>query len=200
MILKKKPVEPPAGDLSNELIVKLMNFGNSRLKVAVHKSFDNHARLHRWITEEDLFQEVMLRLIKACRVVDVNNTLHLYHMGLNHLRLSIIDFYRQLYGKNGWASNIKTDPKSIMIHNAIEPGNAKIKSQGYPVTLDDWIDFHESVQLLDPKEKETFDLIYYGGLNPMDVSILLNVSERTIRRRYADACEFFKTRMQKRHM
>lgn len=191
--------KPVAVTISDEVILRLMNFGNARLKPAVQKIFDNHPALHRWINQDALFDESMLRTVKSCRVAETPDGLQLYCIGLDHLRCSVIDLYRQLIGQRGWAAHLKTDHKSIVHQEVQERLDAKSKFTGGPVTIHDWIDFHESVQLLDHKSRETFHLIYYGGLNPLEVALLVNESEVIISQRFNIAGEFFKLRMQQRY-
>lgn len=191
--------KPVAVAISDEVILRLMNFGNSRLRPAVQRIVDNHSVLHRWINQDALFDESMLRTVKSCRIADIPDGLQLYCIGLDHLRCSVIDLYRQLIGQRGWAANLKTDHKSIVHQDFQERLDASSKFIGGPVTIHDWIDFHESVQLLDHKSKETFHLIYYGGLNPLEVALLVNESEVIISQRFNNAGDFFRLRLQKRY-
>lgn len=196
-LLGRREVQP--NNLTDEQILDLLSIGNMKMRHSVKLVFERHPRLHRWITEDDLHQEVMLRLIKACRTVQVDSSMHLFYIGLNHLRHAIIDFYRQLYGINGWATNIKSDPEACKIRSASENDRLTSKDITTPISIDDWIDFHESVQDLENQTRQCFELVYYGGMSFIEVALLLDVSDRTVRRRFDSACEILQNRMKNRH-
>ena len=51
-----------------------------------------------------------------------------------------------------------------------------------------WREFHEQVDLLPDEEREVFDLIWYQGLMHTQAAELLDVSARTVKRRWQSAC------------
>jgi RNA polymerase sigma factor (sigma-70 family) len=53
--------------------------------------------------------------------------------------------------------------------------------------LEAWATFHEQVENLPDEDKAVFDLLWYQHLPQADVAKLLNVSERTVKRRWASA-------------
>jgi RNA polymerase sigma factor (sigma-70 family) len=56
-----------------------------------------------------------------------------------------------------------------------------------PDRLADWSDFHREVEALPEEEREAFDLLFYQGLTQAAAAGLLDVSERTIKRRWQSA-------------
>jgi DNA-directed RNA polymerase specialized sigma24 family protein len=52
-----------------------------------------------------------------------------------------------------------------------------------------WTEFHTQVAALPEDEREVFDLLYYQNLPRADAAALLNVSVKTLVRRWQKACE-----------
>ena len=56
-----------------------------------------------------------------------------------------------------------------------------------PANLAAWAEFHAQVDRLPAEEREVFDLLWYQELSQAEVASLLNVSPRTVKRRWAAA-------------
>ncbi len=80
------------------------------------------------------------------------------------------------------------DPDS----RAIDPP-AEIESMD---EIDRWTAFHEQVQKLPVWEREVVDLRFYQGWSQAEISELLQVSERQIRRHWVKACERLRETLQ----
>ena len=53
---------------------------------------------------------------------------------------------------------------------------------GAPISVKEWIDFHESVESLSDDEKVVFEIFFYGGYKEDVIADLLKCSGRTVRR------------------
>ena len=60
-------------------------------------------------------------------------------------------------------------------------GNVEADS---PETLASWAEFHEQVEQLPDDEREVFQLLWYSGTTQREAAELLDISERTVLRRY----------------
>jgi DNA-directed RNA polymerase specialized sigma24 family protein len=58
-----------------------------------------------------------------------------------------------------------------------------------PQRLTDWTEFHRQAEQLPPEVREVFDLTYYQSLPQSEVAKVLNISERTVQRRWQSARE-----------
>jgi len=56
-----------------------------------------------------------------------------------------------------------------------------------PSKLAQWREFHEQVEALPTDEQEVFNLLWYQGLSQAEAAALLNMSERTLQRRWQAA-------------
>jgi RNA polymerase sigma factor (sigma-70 family) len=56
-----------------------------------------------------------------------------------------------------------------------------------PSKLAQWGEFHKQVEALPPEEREVFNLLWYHEVPQSEAAALLNVSERTLQRRWQSA-------------
>lgn len=182
----------------NELIARLTKV-EKQFNKALHKALFMNIRLKRWVTKDDLKQDVLLRMVRIIKEVDVQSDTHFLRLLLLQLRRSIIGFHRKLYGPNGWALNLKTDPNATKQKNVTDDNLTRMMiSAGAPVTIEEWIDFHESVDLLPEIEKSIFELFFYGGLTDYEVAKIIGCSDRTVRRHFKSARETLQSRIDER--
>ena len=105
-------------------------------------------------------------LVKGRR--DVRSRLPSWHLNVYltavQVRRTVISYHRKMTGPYGWTVDF-----------------SKINHQpGDPVSIDEWIYFHESVDLLTACEKFVFKMIAYGGFAVDALSTLTGISHVTI--------------------
>lgn len=170
-----------------ELILKIEQF-RWLLRGAIKTAIQRNPKLRRWVQEPDIRQEVLLRLLKAVRVTEIHSDAHFIHLLLLQLRRTIIDFHRNIYGPNGWAINLKSDPDAIQKDKlTLENRLVDRFSSGEPITVEEWIDFHLSIEKLSEDEQKVFQMMFYGQLTDLKVAELLGCSDRTVRRLWRNA-------------
>ena len=170
-----------------ELILKLEQF-DSLLRGSIKQTIKRNPKLRHWVQESDVRQEVLLRFVKAIRVTEINNDAHFIHLLLLQLRRTIVDLHRNMYGPNGWALNLKSDPDAIQSEKLTNEGLTRsIFANGEPITVDEWIDFHNSVGSLPEEEQLVFEMMFYGQFTDKDVAELLGCTDRTVRRHWRNA-------------
>lgn len=59
--------------------------------------------------------------------------------------------------------------------------------EGEPASLAEWTDFHRLIDALPEEERTIFDLLLYQGLSQTEAAQLLQLSPRTIKRRWQKA-------------
>jgi hypothetical protein len=80
------------------------------------------------------------------------------------VRRTVISYHRKMTGPFGWTVDF-----------------AKINHQtGDPMSIEEWINFHESVDLLTASEKFVFKMIAYGGFTVESLSTQTGISHVTI--------------------
>ena len=56
-----------------------------------------------------------------------------------------------------------------------------------PATLAEWTEFHQHVESLPDEDREVFELTFYHGLSQAEIAAMLDISVRTVKRRWQDA-------------
>lgn len=128
---------------------------------------------------DDLLQNFLIRLTKAFINITPECSADFFKLVSVLMRNELIDMGRKLFGKDGDKKNFEqsTDPTKL---------NAKGSGEG-PANLFEWVEFHESIDTLPELEKEVFQLIFYQGFSQDEVATLLNISVKTVFRRWTSA-------------
>jgi RNA polymerase sigma factor (sigma-70 family) len=142
-----------------------------RIKVLSHRLFQSRKDLQHFEESDDLLQKTLVRLHRAIQVLKPETTRAFMSIALQNMRWALRDLSREMHSRE-----IKIEPNADL--EAIE------SKEGEPSTLLEWANFHEAVELLPAEERETFDLIYYGGHNQDEVAEALGISARTVKRRW----------------
>lgn len=173
----------------NELL-NLLNQNHEYLQFQVRNILRKNPRLCRWIESEDVAQNILIRMYRCIR--NENMTIfdqqHFVRLMSTQLRREVIDLYRKHFGPYGMGTQLKTDPHAIAINSATEHRRiATNRTYQGPETDEEWSEFHEKVDQLPSELKQVFELIWYSGFTEVKTAEILEVSERTIRRRWRDA-------------
>jgi RNA polymerase sigma-70 factor (ECF subfamily) len=167
-----------AGDASarNELI----RHCQTRLRRLTRQALRQFPDLHRWEETSDVFQNVLLRLDRALREVPLATARDLLRLAAALIRRELIDLCRHHFGPHGLGTN------------QIPPGQDEAPpeltdSSGDPCKLSLWHDLHQEIAALPDEDREVFELIYYQGLSQPAAAEVLNVPERTLKRRWQAA-------------
>ena len=137
----------------NELSIDLKM--DELLNQSIRKSIRSNPYLKTWVNPDDMRRDVRSGL--------PSSNLNAYLMAAQVHR-TVISYHRKMTGPYGWTVDF-----------------AKINHQpGDPVSIDEWIKFHESVDLLTAREKFVFMMIAYGGFNVESLATLTGISHVTI--------------------
>jgi len=125
------------------------------LNQSIRKSIQDNPYLKTWVNPEDMRRDVRSGL--------PSSNLNAYLM-VAQVRRTVISYHRKMTGPYGWTVDF-----------------AKINHQpGDPVSIEEWIYFHESVDLLTAREKFVFKMIAYGGFTVDGLSNQTGISCITI--------------------
>jgi RNA polymerase sigma-70 factor (ECF subfamily) len=141
----------------------------------------------RWEQTDDVLQNAAVRLYRALGQVKPASAADFFRLAALNIRRELLDLAKHYYGPRGpGTKHASVGPKSgaeddpPAAYEAPAPG-------GEPDGLDAWTEFHRQIDLLPDEDRETFDLLWYQGLSQAEAAALLNVSERTIKRRWQSA-------------
>ncbi len=166
--------EPAAAD-------DLIRAAGERLTALTRAMLRDYRRLRQWEESGDVLQNALLRLHRALQSVQPETPRDFYRFATLQIRRELIDLSRHYYGSEG---RPRLDRASFSYEAVPEFRESTFE----PHKLSMWTDFHQQVQELPDEEREVFDLIWYQDLQQIDAAELLNVSARTVMRRWHRAC------------
>ena len=174
-----------AGDESamDEIIVH----SQDRLRRMASRMLAAKPHVGRWNQTDDVLQNALVRLHRSLKAVKPDSKRAFTGLAAIQIRRELIDMARSLYGPEGHGRHHKSDPGE-----ADSGGNASPLYDGVDPATDvvgqlEMVEFHERVSRLGDEEREVFELIFYQGMTQAEVANLLDVSERTIKRRWRQA-------------
>jgi RNA polymerase sigma factor (sigma-70 family) len=129
----------------------------------------------------DLLQGSLLRLLTSLRRIQPESTRHFFNLAAVHVRRELLDLGRRFSRKNNVQVTIGDCAGAV-----IRPGPAE--APGEDDDLDLWCRFHEAVDRLPEAEREVMGLVFYDGWTQAQIGELLEVDQRTVRRRWQSAC------------
>jgi RNA polymerase sigma factor (sigma-70 family) len=152
-----------------------------RLTQLTRTMLQDYRRLRRWEETGDVLQNALLRLHRALEQVLPPTPCDFYRLAALQIRRELIDLARHYYGPQGLGAR----HESV---GPMAPLDARADVTDNPARLAAWAEFHEQASALPEDEREVFDLVWYQGLSHTDAAALLNVSARTVKRRWQAAC------------
>jgi RNA polymerase sigma-70 factor (ECF subfamily) len=165
---------------------ELLRLAAERLTELTRTMLRNFRRLRRWEQTDDVLQGALLRLHRALAEVAPPTPRDFYRLATAHIRRELIDLSRRHFGPEGLGANQESavagagEPASP----PPDPGDTTLE----PASLAVWGDFHRQAEALPAEEQEVFDLVWYQGLKHTEAAAVLNVSARTVKRRWQSAC------------
>jgi RNA polymerase sigma factor (sigma-70 family) len=160
----------------------LLDHTCDRLLRLTRKMFHARPDLRRWEQTDDVFQNSMLRLHRALAEVKPESVRHFFNLATVMIRRTLLDLAKHHLGPHGQAANHHTDGQP-----ADDDGGSLHDKAEQPEDLEAWSAFHAQVEALPDEEKEVVSLLFYEGLTQEEAATVLNVSLRTVKRRWLSA-------------
>lgn len=160
---------------------ELLRACGNRLERLARRMLRDFPNVRRLADTCDVCQESAFRLLRSLQQIEALPTSVRDFLGLAaaHIRRELLDLARRCSaakrrGEVAW-QNEDNLPEAIA-----------------PVQDDDelerWCRFHEAVERLPVEEREVLSLRFYHGWSEARIAALFEVTERTVRRRWAAAC------------
>jgi RNA polymerase sigma-70 factor (ECF subfamily) len=159
----------------------LLQHSLERVRQLAHQMFHQHANLHRLDETDDVLQKAMIRLRQALSKLKPAHVRAFYGLAARQIRWVLRDLAREMARARAVVRTGRGLPACPLgegepIDRADEPGD-----------LLAWSEFHESIERLPDEARQMFDLLYYEALPQAEVAALLQVSLRTVKRRWQRA-------------
>ncbi|HEV3310504.1 MAG TPA: sigma-70 family RNA polymerase sigma factor [Chloroflexota bacterium] len=154
-----------------------------RLEKLTRKMLKRFPTVRRWADTCDVLQNSLLRLLRALKDVRPNSTRDFFGLAAEQMRRELLDLVRHFRGPmaiDQYESGILDGSKSA-------PGLEPVDLSDDLDDLERWAAFHEGVERLPDEEREVVALIFYHGWSQRQVAEMLQMSTRTIKRRWESA-------------
>lgn len=140
--------------------------------------------VRQWEETDDVCQNALIRLYRSLEHVVPDSTAGLLRLAARDIRCALIDLARHYCGPQGAAAHHE-DVTSI---SRLAETISQPSGSSEPVLLSYWSEFHQRVQEFPEELLQVFDLVWYQGLTQEETAELLGISERTVQRRWRQAC------------
>jgi RNA polymerase sigma factor (sigma-70 family) len=144
------------------------------------------ALVRKWEETDDICQDATLRLCEALKEVKLASARDFFQFSAVQVRRVLLDLARR-YSYKGARGRVRglDGPRDDEVHgvSAIDPA----EETNDPLRLAIWTEFHEKVDSLPDDLREIFNLLYYHNFTQPEAARILDVSERTVKRRWQQA-------------
>jgi RNA polymerase sigma factor (sigma-70 family) len=165
-----------AGDPS--ALNSLIERSETRLRNLARHMLNGSPALRRWTGSDDVLQNSLVRLVRALEAVKPDSSRDFFGLAALQMRRELIDLARHFYGPRGHGANHESGSDEQIL----DAGRQADSNQ--PDVLAQWAELHEHIGQLDEDQREIIDLIFYQGLNQAEAAEVLDVSVRTVQRRW----------------
>lgn len=181
-----------------ELLDRLQGGDDSARDALIDQACDRLRRLTRKLKRDfkvvsrfretdDIFQQAVMRLYRSLSSIQPENVRAFLGLAATQIRRELVDVTRKLTGPEGLAANHSTNTGPRNPSTGQMPRYDQADDTNDPAKLLQWTEFHAQIERLPDQEREVTDLIVYQELSQADVAELLQISERTVKRRWRSA-------------
>lgn len=163
------------GEVSDELIA----CAEKRLYALSRRMLRRYSRLRRWEQTDDVYQTAALRLHRSLKEVRPETVGEFMALAATQIRRTLIDLVRHHFGPQGQHARHQSDDGA----GAFAVQSTSNRSADEPETLEQWLRFHQAVELLPVSERQIFEPVWYGNLTQQQVADLYGISASTVKRR-----------------
>jgi RNA polymerase sigma-70 factor (ECF subfamily) len=175
---------PRVGTGDEAAVDALLRHCGDRLTILTRRMLGDFQRVRRWVETDDVLQSALVRLLAALRSVQPQTPREFFALASLQIRRELLDLARHFYGPEGIGTN----------HDSREPASSSSAGGQQPVDLRDepaslaqWTELHEMMDKLPSEEREVVGVLFYQGLSQAEAAEVLNISLRTLQRRWHDA-------------
>jgi RNA polymerase sigma-70 factor (ECF subfamily) len=167
--------------------LELLDRTTNRLVRLTRKMLRDYPSVQRWEQTDDVVQNAVLRLYRALKEVAPPSIADFFRLAAVQIRRELIDLARHYNGPHGLGAN---HVSRVGVNESADASTSPLESPDStydPGRLADWTDFHRQVEALPDETRRIVDLLFYQGLSQAEAAAVLEVSERTVKRRWQEA-------------
>ena len=165
---------------------ELLAHASDRLTRLTRKMLRDFPGVHRWEQTDDVLQNAAMRLCRALGEVQPPTAADFFRLAAAQIRRELLDLARRYSGAHGLGANhasVAGAGKAPAARRRTRPHGHHPRPRS-PRRLDR---LPSRGRALPAEEREAFDLLFYQGLSQAEAAAVLDVSERTIKRRWQAA-------------
>lgn len=172
---------------------ELIAVARERLLLLTRTMYRSFPRLRRFEDTDDVFQSAMFHFSESLRRITPRDLRDFFALAGLHIRRTLLDLCRRYLGPQGAATR---ELASVVNGNDSEPTHELADVSPTAEALLLWGEFHQQIGELPSELREVFELTWYHGLTQQEISDILEVSSRTIRKRWRESCHLLYKRLQ----
>ncbi len=169
----------------NELFTRI----SLRMQGIARRMLRRFPGVQRWEEAEDIVQKAALRLWRALKQIKPETMRAFYGLAAEQVRRELLDMARHYYGPLGLGTHHESNLHLENSGGDLVPRRELAVSVEAPEDAERWTAFHQAIEKLPADEREVFSLTFYHGWGQKEIAELIQVDERTVRRRWRRACE-----------
>jgi RNA polymerase sigma factor (sigma-70 family) len=164
----------------------LLECACERLTRLARKMLKSFPQVRRWEETDDVVQNAMVRLRRALESTAPVSVRSFVNLAALQIRRELIDLARHYDGPNGMGAHHESQ---VLTDGSGESPVERLAAAetNDPERFEAWTRFHRSVESLDGEDREVFDLLWYQGLTQAEAAQILDLSEKTVNRRWVAA-------------
>jgi len=182
MISPKSPASPtpePTGlgesdDFAGD---ELLQSFESQFRVLASRMLSEFPVVKRWEQTDDIIQASLMNVHRHLRSAEIQSELHRRRLAARVIRHQLLDLARHYRNKSSHAANHEST------EGRIPPTSSPAETPG----LQEWAEFHQRVGELPARLRDSFELIWYGGLSHAETASNLGINQRQCQRRWREA-------------
>ena len=163
---------------------ELLEHTYERLRVCVQRMLRRYPRLRRWEQTDDVLQNAVVKLHRSLEDVKPESAAHFFGLAALQIKRVLIDLTRHYFGNQGQGAHHETNAAAS--DGPDQPKYEEGIRRDEPQSLAEWKEFHDATEELSEPLRDVFNLYFYGGLQLREIAAALEISERTVDRRWAD--------------
>ena len=160
----------------------LLRVTSARLERLARKMLAGYPAARGQGDTDDVLQGALIRLVRSLEAVRPDSTRSFFNLAAVHMRRELLDL--------GRAAACRPVFDKMPSDGGESEGLLVERSDS---DLDRWTRLHTAVEELPMEEREVFSLTFYHRWKQAQIAELLGISDRQVRRLWADACNHLRT-------
>jgi len=158
-----------------------------RMENLSRKMLHSNKVVERWEETMDISQQASVKLWRAMGDAPIADVPHLLRIMAMQIRNVLKDRYRKYAGPEGIGRHHYSEAQIAVKNQEGNGGMSPLDACGEWDQSLESVDLHDIVERLSEEDQEIVNLLYYHGMSQTEAAAVLNISDKTVRRRWQRA-------------